>query len=602
MLQNLWHSRANVISPAPQALLGIRLEKMREIATMTAGHLALQREFKAYRGTRSSIAGSQDFIDWLHTRREDAINDWRRLQKRVSIEQLKTDRQAKEIEFLEDKYGRYFRQIGIEFLDNHAIAPWNDPKEKHTKKHPRDDDTRKCYQPQCQRPLPASGSSLDCVPPQCGICAAGIDAKQLAKSISDGSTLYKCAACGNDICISCGRGFHERQCRTCQKVVGVPPSAKLAQSSKFCCWACESDQEARRQEKLVSARRKGQQRDSFRCGECTTAICVECAKPVTYKFDPDYGFIRNWWYKFVDNIWDPPELHGGFEKYLRRESRMGIPQFNLEDLYVPGYKVDPNNNDMSLYENVAPPKSNPQDGILVGESQNDLDGTQVQASNTKRHYAHDVVRQKEIKKIAYRHRDCMIRRVEFGLVVPPPQGYDDSWYAENNRRLYDMAANWSETYFSRKNFPEKYNGKTWLLDLNEQFVQYANIVAHEDPFFGPRFDGRPDGWEHILRDRMNRKWLVVGILAQIIEKKIFVELLFGATPEQAKQLEKQDRDNITKDGRYLILTEPRRWSGLEANLFLPAQAIGVLPYVRSQSTLSWGPRWCRMTSISMWIV
>ncbi|KAK6070162.1 hypothetical protein SCUP515_08646 [Seiridium cupressi] len=515
---------------------------------MSAELVALQREFNAYAGPRSASAGEDDFINWLKTKRQDALNDWRRLRRRVAEEQLNANRQARETQFLELKYDRYYHQIGKVAADN-ATAPWKDIKEKYTSKCPKDGIIQKCPQPHCQRPFPESGSSIDHVPPLCGICAANLPPRRIARLKASKDTLTRCDNCKHTLCMSCGRGWRERQCRTCETVVGVPPTDKLAQTSIFCCWVCETDQDDRRGAKVASARKKGKERKSFRCGECTTSICVECAKPFMHKFDPDYGFVLNWWYKFIDNIWDPPEAHGGFEKYLRRERRLGIPQFNLEDLYTAPGVIDPDDDDTTLYDHVAPKKDDQKDDQSKKTTPPGLGNAQSQAipmlyENNNIDTSSRIKRRRNARS----GPDYRVRRVDFGVETPPPQGYEDFWYAENNRKLYDLASEWSETYFARRNLPEKYNDRTWFWKLNDQFIQYANLVAHEDSFFGPEFDGRVDGWEHIVKDRKNRKWLIMGILAQIIEKKIYVELLFGATPEESKQLDQQDSDNISKDG------------------------------------------------------
>ncbi|KAH8202716.1 hypothetical protein TruAng_003092 [Truncatella angustata] len=293
------------------------------------------------------------------------------------------------------------------------------------------------------------------------------------------------------------------------------------------------------------------------CGECTTKICVDCAKPVTYPFDPDYGFFPNLWYKFYDNIWDPPDAYGGFEKYLRREHRLGISKFDVEDLYTPGFHVDPDDEDTTLYSYVAPKKDKNEEGTSSSTPAGAQGHTPGPRSPTPGAHGCTVNADKEtdpgvarrIKRANVRiGRECRVRRVDFGHSTPPPQGYDDGWFSQNNLVLYELSCKWSETYFAKRNLPESYNDRTWFTRLNAQFIQYANLVAHEDIFFGPKFNDKVDGWEHIIRDRKNRKWLIVGMLGQIIEKKIYVELLFGATAKEEKHLNQQDNDYIVNDG------------------------------------------------------
>ncbi|KAF7537218.1 hypothetical protein G7054_g3921 [Neopestalotiopsis clavispora] len=532
----------------------------------------LQREFKAYWADNTNPFVDQDLIVWLQDRRTDARDDWRRLRRRVAQEGLNAERQALEEGFLAQKYNRYYGPVGIPAVDGKR-SPWDDARERNTTRHPDDDNAAVCPIVHCQRPMPTSGSSLEGrVPPQCGVCGTNLSERKLARERSKSGLLFYCDNCGHDICIHCGRSWIERRCECCERVVGVPPTEKLAGTSMFCCWVCEADQTERRLQKKHEQDEKGGEKDSFKCGQCHTSICLECGKPSTFPFAPDYGLVRNLWYK-----------------YLRRERRLGIPQFDLEDLYTPAHAIeDDKDDDMTLYDGVAPKRIKKKTAEEEEEEKNGEDKKKDEKEKTKeekekeKEKEKDKETSKDSKKTqptrkslydtegtyssgygiyygmiqpkkpkpptaTYKHA-YKVRRVDFGLEMPPPQGFDDFWYAENNKRLYNMATEWSEKFFAKKEFPVRYDGKTWLSGLNEQFINYANIVAHEDPFFGP-FDGyRHDGWEYMLKDRSNRKWLIVSVLAQIIEKKIFVELLFGATPDQAKKLDEQDSEFLDHDG------------------------------------------------------
>ncbi|KAI4597132.1 hypothetical protein KJ359_004643 [Pestalotiopsis sp. 9143b] len=516
----------------------------------------LQREFRAlwdgvYPG---QTATEEHFVEWLKNKRIDARDDWRRLRRRIVQEGLKTDRQAKETAYLREKYARYFVHLGIAAADDKGrTMPWDDARERNTTKHPKDEDAARCPQPHCRRPVSATHTLLEnLAAPLCGVCGCKLSARQIQREKSTHGVLVRCGQCKHDLCIDCGRGWDERACGTCERTVGLPPTDKLAATSTFSCWACGEGQEERRLYKRADQKAKGVQKDAFRCGGCETHICIGCGKPADYPFDPDYGFVRNLWYKFVDGYWDPPEQHSGFEKYLRRERRLGIPQFRVEDLYTPAHKIDVDNQDLSLYKNILWDQEEDAREVAARiKREREKNSSTYSLKLDERLYGMEDHKPQRGWRgtLVPDSPDYGLRTVDFGRQVPPPEGYDDLWYAENNKRVYEMTYGWAGKYFGQKDFPRTYDGKTWLAGLGEQFLQYANLVAHEDSFFGP-LDGpfRHDGWEHILRDKENRKWLIVAIVAQIIEKKIFVELLFGATPEQRKELDEQDSKNLDHDG------------------------------------------------------
>lgn len=521
----------------------------------------LQREFRAlwdgvYTG---QTATEEHFVEWLKNKRTDARDDWRRLRRRIVQEGLNADRQAKETAFLKEKYARYYVHLGIATADDKGrTMPWDDARERNTTKHPKDEVAARCPQPHCRRPVSATYTLLeDLVPPLCGVCGCTLSLKQIQREKSTHGVLVRCGKCKHDLCIDCGRGWEERACGACARTVGLPPTDKLAACSTFSCWACGKDQEERRLYKRADQKAKGVKKDAFRCDGCETHICIECGKPADYPFDPDYGLVRNLWYKFVDNYWDPPEQHSGFEKYLRRERRLGIPQFRVEDLYTAPHKIDVDNQDISLYKYIIwDPARQEEEAKKVAariEKEREKNSSTYSLKLEDRLYGIDDVKpgrgRREVPESP--GTDYGLRTVDFGRQVPPPEGYDDLWYAENNKRVYGMTVTWADKFFGKKDFPRTYDGKTWLSGLGEQFLQYANLVAHEDAFFGPlETPFRHDGWEHILRDKQNRTWLIVAIVAQIIEKKIFVELLFGATPEQRKELDDQDSKNLEHDGKF----------------------------------------------------
>ncbi|KAI0810156.1 hypothetical protein GGR55DRAFT_678753 [Xylaria sp. FL0064] len=126
-----------------------------------------------------------------------------------------------------------------------------------------------------------------------------------------------------------------------------------------------------------------------------------------------------------------------------------------------------------------------------------------------------------------------------------PVDYDDDFYRDNYQALYHRVCDLAEAWFGAGvHLEDMRDGKeaisAWEAPMTEQFIQYARVVAHEDR-------GYVD-WKDIMNDPHHRKWLCVGIISQIIERKIFSELLFGASETFRKELERHDEHWLLQEG------------------------------------------------------
>ncbi|KAK7953464.1 hypothetical protein PG988_014158 [Apiospora saccharicola] len=135
-------------------------------------------------------------------------------------------------------------------------------------------------------------------------------------------------------------------------------------------------------------------------------------------------------------------------------------------------------------------------------------------------------------------RGRQIARIDFAATHEAHPS--DRWFSLRNRELYEESSRFCARWFGDVDFPDEYRGSAWLEDYGEQFVQYSNLVAAEDRLVA--------GWETMMKLGKHRKWLVMGILSQIMEKKIHSELLFGASEEENAELEKQDSMFLAADG------------------------------------------------------
>ncbi len=134
-----------------------------------------------------------------------------------------------------------------------------------------------------------------------------------------------------------------------------------------------------------------------------------------------------------------------------------------------------------------------------------------------------------------------------------PENYPDDYYRNLYGLLYNRTVDFAEKWFGDIDLADPdYTGSPWQLPFNDQFIEYTRLVAHED-----RHNG---GWPSFLRNARYRKWLVVGILGQIMEKKIFNELLFGASPFWKAELEREDRRLVDIEGKIKNISQPHFFS------------------------------------------
>ncbi|KAI0137761.1 hypothetical protein F4776DRAFT_108409 [Hypoxylon sp. NC0597] len=125
--------------------------------------------------------------------------------------------------------------------------------------------------------------------------------------------------------------------------------------------------------------------------------------------------------------------------------------------------------------------------------------------------------------------------------------YDDEFYQKHWENLYAMTAAWGTKWFDGnislayiQGRTEQASNQIWASNLTPQFIEYARLVAHED------LDHQ--GWPTALNDPVHRRWLTVGIMAQVLEKKIFNELLFGAHEVIEEELKRLDFKWVDKEG------------------------------------------------------
>lgn len=117
----------------------------------------------------------------------------------------------------------------------------------------------------------------------------------------------------------------------------------------------------------------------------------------------------------------------------------------------------------------------------------------------------------------------------------------DEWFRDEFERLYDQVANFVDTFFCQfQDIPLENRLSPWI-EMSPEFVRYSIMVAEPDDNLGD--------WNRILLEKNERRYLLVGILARILEAKVFGEMLFGGSKAQKKQLEDLERSSIEVEGR-----------------------------------------------------
>jgi hypothetical protein len=127
----------------------------------------------------------------------------------------------------------------------------------------------------------------------------------------------------------------------------------------------------------------------------------------------------------------------------------------------------------------------------------------------------------------------------------PLEDRDDRYFHMAIGRLESQIEDFSEIYFC---FPTTYtvdtdNNNPWDAGMGPEFLRFAELVAEPDPHMG--------GWNRFMTDLGQRKWFLVGILARVLETRVFNELLFGATKPMNDMLVTMEKTLVTLEGMCL---------------------------------------------------
>lgn len=152
----------------------------------------------------------------------------------------------------------------------------------------------------------------------------------------------------------------------------------------------------------------------------------------------------------------------------------------------------------------------------------------------------------------------------------PLEDRSDAWYTEMFRRLFRQTDKFAIHYFGVHGLEAGDFFEPWaVFDVNDEFVTWAEQVAEPDPHL------EVGGWDELLRETDQRKWLVMGILMKILKVKIFDIDLFGASKEQAELLHGLSRAFVGREGKISILLFPEifRFAYIDERIGFGRQAL-----------------------------
>ena len=130
-------------------------------------------------------------------------------------------------------------------------------------------------------------------------------------------------------------------------------------------------------------------------------------------------------------------------------------------------------------------------------------------------------------------------RLRFHKEWPPNGEVPTDWYKLVWVHLYLRVADFSERYFGYGDIENERH--PWVrVGFSKQFLNYVDMVARQDNYNG--------GWDRLLTDRRRRQFLVQGVIARILQRHVWDQLLFGADEQQKAMLDSMDIGILSGDG------------------------------------------------------
>ncbi|KAK3336766.1 hypothetical protein B0T19DRAFT_396477 [Cercophora scortea] len=146
------------------------------------------------------------------------------------------------------------------------------------------------------------------------------------------------------------------------------------------------------------------------------------------------------------------------------------------------------------------------------------------------------------------HSEATWRPTQMRFVMQwPDDEMPSKWFEILYVHLYVRVARFAERYIEFEDIEDEYDqgsGYVWAAAatglFSKQFIYYAGLVARQDNMAG--------GWDCLITSKLHRKYLVMGVIAKVLETSVFDKLLFGASEAQLDVLSAEDEATLDVDG------------------------------------------------------
>lgn len=120
----------------------------------------------------------------------------------------------------------------------------------------------------------------------------------------------------------------------------------------------------------------------------------------------------------------------------------------------------------------------------------------------------------------------------------------DEWFVGQFRMLFRKIERLFDEYFCIHDLDEGEFYQPWAANHAPEFLDYVLHVAEPDPNGG--------GWDKILRDKNQRKWLLMGVMWTILENKVFNADLWGANQQEKELMFSIEKATFTNEGTSFL--------------------------------------------------
>lgn len=135
--------------------------------------------------------------------------------------------------------------------------------------------------------------------------------------------------------------------------------------------------------------------------------------------------------------------------------------------------------------------------------------------------------------------------LQFTFPEHPDEDRSDEWYVTEFRVLFRRIFKFSSDFFGLHDIDVGEFHQPWAAGMTPEFIRHVEDVAEADPMDG--------SWDTLLRNTVQREWLIVAVIMRILEIHVFGADLWGAEPEQKALLLDLERALLTREGWDLIL-------------------------------------------------